>query len=75
MPKFIKKPIVIEAFQWFPNMGPQGGVEYHPDEGYHIPTPEGNMLVADGDWVITGVEGEKYPCKPYIFDKTYELVE
>ena len=32
------------------------------------------MLVSDGDWIITGVKGEKYPCKPDIFTETYEEV-
>ena len=72
--KFRKKPIVVEATQWFPDMGQQLGVEYHPDESYHIPTLEGNMLVNPGDWIITGVKGEKYPCKPDIFEATYEAV-
>lgn len=40
-----------------------------------IETLEGFMECSDGDWVITGVNGEKYPCKPDIFEKTYELVE
>lgn len=37
-----------------------------------IPTLEGDMAVSEGDWVITGVKGERYPCKPDIFDATYE---
>jgi hypothetical protein len=40
-----------------------------------IKTLEGNMTVSDGDYIIKGVKGEFYPCKPDIFDKTYELVE
>lgn len=40
-----------------------------------IQTLEGDMHVSDGDWIITGVHGEKYPCKPDIFEKTYEKVE
>jgi hypothetical protein len=40
-----------------------------------IETLEGFMECSDGDWVITGVNGEKYPCKPDIFEKTYEKVE
>jgi len=39
-----------------------------------IATLEGTMLVSPGDWVITGVKGEKYPCKPGIFEATYERV-
>jgi len=40
-----------------------------------IPTLEGKMVVKPGDWVITGVKGERYPCKPDIFEATYEPVE
>jgi hypothetical protein len=39
-----------------------------------IGTLEGAHIVCPGDWIITGVQGEKYPCKPDIFVKTYELV-
>ena len=39
-----------------------------------INTPEGNMKIKDGDWLIKGVVGEFYLCKPDIFEKTYELV-
>lgn len=40
-----------------------------------IETLEGTLAVSSGDWIITGVHGEKYPCKPDIFEKTYELIE
>jgi len=40
-----------------------------------IKTLEGGHIVCPGDWIITGVEGEKYPCKPGIFEKTYERVK
>lgn len=43
--------------------------------GLIIPTLEGNMLAVQDDWIIRGVEGEYYPCKPQIFEKTYERVE
>lgn len=42
--------------------------------GLQIPTLEGVMLAVEGDWIIKGVNGELYPCKPDIFAKTYELV-
>lgn len=58
MAKFIKKPIPIEAYQ--------------TDEEFIIPTLEGEMKASVGDWIITGVDGEVYPCKPEIFEKTYE---
>lgn len=40
--------------------------------GLHIPTLEGLMLGTEGDWIIRGVQGELYPCKPDIFEATYE---
>lgn len=40
-----------------------------------IPTLEGEMIVSEGDYIIKGVNGEFYPCKPDIFHKTYEKVE
>ena len=40
-----------------------------------IKTFEGGHIVCPGDWIITGIKGEKYPCKPDIFSETYELVE
>lgn len=43
--------------------------------GLLIPTPEGVMLAIECDWVIRGVQGEFYPCKPEIFDATYEAVK
>lgn len=42
--------------------------------GMRIPTLEGTMLATENDWVIRGVNGELYPCKPDIFEKTYEPV-
>ena len=109
MAKFRKKPVVIEATQWFKNgdhpedncltfdagNGPfQGegeivryyrrpecdgqvgckhcGVLMH-DHGW-IDTLEAGHNVCPGDWIITGVAGEMYPCKPDIFEATYEAV-
>jgi hypothetical protein len=88
MGKYRKKPIVIEAVQWFPGIVVEGVTEHHemtsphPDYAHYtgrtvgrIKTLEGIMEANPGDWIITGVNGEKYPCKPDIFEKTYELVE
>jgi hypothetical protein len=108
--KFRKKPVVIEASQWFRNgdhpnddshtlyrRGDDGSdlttegkvVRYfrRPDvdgrslckhcnvlmfsHGW-IDTLEGGHIVCPGDWIITGVQGERYPCKPGIFEATYE---
>lgn len=41
----------------------------------HINTLEGTMVAQPGDWIIKGINGELYPCKPDIFEKTYDLVE
>jgi len=61
MPKFRKKPVVIEAFQ--------------TSVGRDIETLEGTMHANPGDWIITGIKGERYPCKDEIFRQTYEPVE
>ena len=60
MEKNRKKPVVIEAYQ--------------TDKEVYIETLEGTMKANVGDYIITGVNGEKYPCKPDIFAKTYEPV-
>ncbi|MHB1059880.1 MAG: hypothetical protein ACYC0F_18560 [Rhodanobacter sp.] len=79
--KFKKKPIIIEAEQWFAGKeieGVEEKIEYVIGcacKTYFVNTLEGNMKVSDGDWIITGVNGEKYPCKPDIFEKTYECCE
>lgn len=45
------------------------------DKGYDIETLEGVMHASPGDWIIKGVKGEFYPCKPDIFEQTYEPAE
>ena len=77
--KFRKKPVVIEAEQFFYQdaaiLGDRLGVHQSAADGkYYIDTLEGHMEVGDGDWVITGVKGERYACKPDIFEMTYEPV-
>lgn len=87
MALFRKKPVVIEAEQWFPYKQLRG-VSLVPREPHHVnlisgPEPpygviatlEGQMIAMPGDWIITGVKGEKYPCKPDIFAATYEAVD
>lgn len=56
--KFRKKPVVVEA--------------YKTEKEIVIHTLEGDMTASVGDFIITGVNGEQYPCKPDIFEKTYE---
>lgn len=104
MPKYRKKPIIIEA-RCVPVYG-RGSAEdsrafveqvealadwcggtwcggttypaYEPDRverGVHIKTLEGVMVAREGDWIIRGVQGEFYPCKPDIFEATYEEVQ
>jgi len=87
--KFRKKPVVIEAFQMHPNDGhtrpapPQwlidavikNQVQPLSEGGAHIVTLEGVMSANVGDWIIQGVKGELYPCKPDIFAATYEPAE
>ena len=72
--KFRKKPVVIEATQWF-KMGDHPAVCQNGKEKGAVQTLEGPMTVTPGDWIITGVKGEHYPCKPDIFEMTYEKVE
>jgi hypothetical protein len=80
--KFRKKPIVIEAMQWTGNNAQAIGafassstrgfrIEKH---GIIISTLEGEMTANVGDWIIKGVVGEFYPCKPGIFKAIYEPV-
>ncbi len=59
--KFRKKPVVVEAYQ--------------TDKEMTIHTLEGDHHASVGDWIITGAKGEQYPCKPDIFEQTYEPVE
>lgn len=61
MAKYRKKPVIIEAYQ--------------TDKEIDIETLEGTMHASVGDYIITGVNGEKYPCKEDIFLKTYEAID
>jgi hypothetical protein len=72
--KFRKKPVVIEATQWFKN-GDHPAVYIWYRGRPRVDTLEGPMFVTPGDWIITGIKGEHYPCKPDIFEATYEPVE
>lgn len=78
MAKFIKKPIIVEAIQWFKH-GDHSEVKRvasaaDPNMGI-ICTLEGLMNVTPGDWIIKGIKGEYYPCKPDIFEATYDPIE
>ena len=83
MQKYRKKPVVIEAVQItdetfdapHPNPLHVRGVVYDPiAKTVTINTLEGVMTGRIGDWIIRGVNGELYPCKPDVFAKTYEAV-
>lgn len=89
--KFRKKPIVIEAIQlrwdtWnemceHADVGklsegrPEGVMGPNASIGLNIPTLEGLMTAQENDWIIKGIKGELYPCKPDIFEQSYEAVE
>ena len=90
MNKYRKKPVVIEAMlvpeKWDGEslplsqselwvwLGAGGPWQLSHDGGVDILTLEGTMHANPGDWIIRGVKGELYPCKPDIFDATYEAV-
>ena len=73
--KFRKKPIVVEAEQFTENHLPEGCSGNEQSLCCFINTLEGVMKADLGDWIITGIKGEKYPCKPDIFKMTYEKVK
>ena len=76
---YVKKPVVISAVQWgginvreLQDFVDNATLSLKPEVGIH--TLEGFMKISIGDFVIKGVNGEFYPCKPDIFEKTYEHV-
>lgn len=87
MKKYRKKPVVIEAVQFKDDpdtlieiqefMQSELRISYEKSDApvIKIETLEGVMDAAVGDWIIKGVNGEFYPCKPDIFEKTYEAVK
>jgi hypothetical protein len=88
--KYRKKPVIVEAVQFtkemvlekepIPEGVTMGHKSWHPARGeigsyrYYIETMEGKMDVRIGDWIITGVKGEKYPCARDVFEMSYEAV-
>jgi len=87
MAKYRKKPVVIEAVQFDGNFRcldvfsinevSNFKVEFDSENRQiiKIPTLEGEMTASVGDYIIRGIQGEYYPCKPDIFKKSYELIE
>lgn len=87
--QFRKKPVVIEAEKFHPlepfPFRDNGVVRFGCNCGedarcslcgrFWVQTLEGPLAVSDGDWIIRGVKGEFYPCKPDIFAETYETLE
>lgn len=82
--KYIKKPLVIEAVRymiddempdWFMNLVSSNTIITHEDGTCDISTLEGTMKANKGDYIILGVNDEVYPCKPDIFDMTYDKVD
>lgn len=84
--KYRKKPVIIEAVLWdgelatyhkLQDMGMPAQASRSSDNKVYalqIKTLEGFLQASVGDWIIKGIKGEFYPCKPYIFEATYELV-
>ena len=87
--KYTKKPVTIEAIQWTPEtksaiwkwiVEDNGGIIMsqvdleNKTQDYFIKTLEGDMKIGDGDYIIKGVKGEFYPCKPDIFEMTYDKI-
>jgi hypothetical protein len=89
MKKYRKKPVVIEAielnrrhsdmaveFVGKENIENYNLGEFAEDSCYiEIKTLEGTMTASEGDWIIKGIKGEFYPCKPDIFEATYEKAD
>ncbi len=81
--KFRKKPVVVEAVQWtgenieeITKLGDYRRVRPGNEKGnLIIETLEGNHVAKKFDWIIKGIQGEVYPCKPEIFEQTYEEVK
>lgn len=79
--KYRKKPVIIDAIKYYDStietlsaledfLGDT--LKFNQNLSLLIPTLEGVMEASEGDYIIKGVEGEFYPCKPSIFEKTYE---
>lgn len=87
MGQYRKKPVIIQAvcwsglddtiriINWISHVGGAIHGWKFDASGITIPTMEGEMTASPGDWIIQGVKGEFYPCKPEIFQLTYEEVK
>ncbi|ULG73017.1 hypothetical protein [Macrococcus brunensis] len=84
-----KKPVIVEAVQVKGDRNMHTVQNFMEDNNnlhdvlgwdndlakWYIKTLEGNMYISDGDYIIKGVNGEFYPCKPDIFEATYDILE
>ena len=75
---FRKKPIEITAVRWWPGKRVDGVIE-HPARSVgvgaaFVSTVNGPVAIEPGEWIITGIDGETYPCKDEIFRKTYDCM-
>jgi len=84
--KVRKKPVIVDAIQLCVGSNEDEVDDLHrffgdfinwsgDDTGIVITTLEGDHFVSPGDWIIKGIKGEFYPCKPDVFEMTYEKVE
>lgn len=78
--QFIGNKVCTTLPRWLEDAHGRGEVRYSPgvqeeEQKLHVDTPEGTMTANLGDWIIKGVQGELYPCKPDIFAETYEAIE
>lgn len=76
--RYRKKPVEIEAVQWtgenWQEIKDFAGSDVSFDGRLYVFTLEGTLKVDIGDYIIKGVKGEFYPCKPDVFERTYEPV-
>ena len=79
--KYRKKPVIIEAIQWAGDnieeikQFTKSSITYTGGDFFYVPTLEGVMKASLNDYIVKGIDGEYYPCKPNIFELTYELIE
>ena len=75
MARYRKRPVVIEAELYHPGLEDGEAMDERGNVKPYIDTLEGKHFINPGDYIITGIAGERYPCKPEIFEKTYEKVK
>lgn len=73
--RYRKIPVVIDAWPWPEIPLEAEGVVRDFKTCHEVQTLEGPLSRSEGDWLIRGIKGEFYPCKPDVFEKTYEAVK